>query len=89
MIQNIQGCEEREINFPLIGNLTSFLEKCAFCNKNNILYISGVIEKNGSYSNIFLKFDPFSKSLSLNSPLIKPRANHYFISIFYWIYKNI
>jgi hypothetical protein len=80
MIQNIQGCEEREINFPLIGNLTSFLEKCAFCNKNNILYISGGIEKNGSYSNIFLKFDPFSKSLSLNSQLIKPRANHSMIA---------
>ena len=80
MIQNIQGCEEREINFPLIGNLTSFLEKCAFCNNNNILYISGGIEKNGSYSNIFLKFDPLSKILSLNNQLIKPRANHSMIA---------
>ena len=84
MIQNIKGCEEREINFPLIGNLTSFLEKCSFCNKNNILYITGGIEKNGSYSNISLKYDPFSKSLSLNSPLIKPRANHSMIA-----YNNI
>ena len=84
LVENNEGCEERTVNFPSIGNLTSFLDKCAFCNYDNKLYISGGIEKNNTYSNIFLKYDPLSKTLNLNSRLINKRANHSMIG-----YNNI
>ena len=76
MIENSEGCESLKVDFPVISNLNVFLEKCAFCNHQNKLYISGGIDKNGLFSNSFLKYEKNSKIIIIQSNLLKSRANH-------------
>ena len=76
LIENTLGCEEKKIDFPLISGISNFLDKCAFCNYQNKLYVSGGIDKNGLFSNTFLKYENGGKTIILNHNLLKSRANH-------------
>ena len=79
-ILNILGCEEKKIDFPSISGMSYFLDKSAFCNYQNKLYVSGGIDKNNLFSTTFLKYENGGKSIILNHNLLKSRANHSMIA---------
>ena len=86
LILNTLGCDEKKIDFPLISGISNFLDKSAFCNYQNKLYISGGIDKNGLFSNSFLKYENGGKTIILNNNLLKSRANHSMIGYNKYIY---
>ena len=76
LIKNSLGCEEKKIDFPPISGLSNFLDKSAFCNYQNKLYVSGGIDKNGLFSNTFLTYENGGKTIILKNNLLNSRANH-------------
>lgn len=69
--------QEREVLFnPKIHGCTSFLPNCAITNTGSQIYISGGEISNGDSSNIFLTYQPISKTLIRLPDMPTPKHLH-------------